>query len=99
MLSSLQLECVRMLYEVLLVPVILYGSDTMIGREKESSGIMVVHMGSLRGLLGIRRMDRMPNLQIREVNGVTKGVVKGLTKVFSDCSVILKEWRIIGLRK
>ena len=31
---ALQLECVRMLHVALLVPVLLYGSETMIWREK-----------------------------------------------------------------
>ena len=35
-----------------------------------------------RGLLGIRRMDRVPNAQIRELRGVTKGVDKRMMKVF-----------------
>ena len=31
-------------------------------------------MDNLRGLLGIRRMDRVPNARIRQLCGVTKGV-------------------------
>ena len=34
--------------------------------EKERSRIMTVHTDNLRGLLGIRRMDRIPNGLIRE---------------------------------
>ena len=34
-------------------------------------------MEKLRGLLGIRRMDRVPNTQIREVCGMTRGFVRG----------------------
>ena len=30
-------------------------------------------MDNLRGLLGIRRMDRVPNAWIRELSGVKKG--------------------------
>ena len=37
---------------------------TMIWREKERSRIRVVHMDNLRGLLGIRRMDKVPNARI-----------------------------------
>ena len=33
-------------------------------------------MDNLRGLLGIRRMDRVPNARIREMCGVVKGVDK-----------------------
>ena len=45
---------------------LLYGSDTMVGKEKDRSRIRVVQMDKLRGLLGIRRMDRVRNARIRE---------------------------------
>ena len=38
------------------------------------SRIRDVQMDNLRGLLGIRRMDRVPNARIRELCGVMKGV-------------------------
>ena len=56
------------------MPVLTYGSETMIWREKERSRIKAVQMDNLRGLLGIRRMDKVPNARIRELCGVTKGV-------------------------
>ena len=37
-------------------------------------------------------MDRIPNVRVREVCGVTKG---GGMKGFSGGSTMLKEWRII----
>ena len=54
--------------------VLLYGSETMIWRKKESSRIRGVQMDNLRGLLGIRRMDRVLNAWIRELFGVVKEV-------------------------
>ena len=41
---------------------------------KERPRIMAAQMDNLRGLLGIRRMNRVPNARIRELCGVTKGV-------------------------
>ena len=38
---SLQLECARVLHESLLVPVLMYGSETMIWREEVRSRIRV----------------------------------------------------------
>ena len=35
----------------------MYGSKTMLWKEKEKSRIRAVQMDSLRGLIGIRRMD------------------------------------------
>ena len=49
---NLQPECARVLHESWLMPVLTHGS------EKERSRIKAVQMGNLRGLLGIRRMDK-----------------------------------------
>ena len=54
---DLQLECARVLHETLFVPVLMYGSETMLWKEKERSRIRAVQMDNLRGLLGIRRID------------------------------------------
>ena len=51
--------------ETLLVPVLMYGSEKMLWKEKERSRIRTVQMDNLRGLHGIRRMDRVLNAQIR----------------------------------
>ena len=67
---DLQLECARVLDETLLVPVLRYDSQIMLWKEKERSRIRAVHMENLRGLLGIMRMDRVPNARIRELRGV-----------------------------
>ena len=58
---SLQLECARVLHESLLVLVLTYGSDTMIWRAEKRSRIRAVQMDNLRGLLDIRRMNKVPN--------------------------------------
>ena len=58
----------------------MYGSETRIWKEKERSRIIAVQTDKLRCLLGIRRMDKVPNPPIRELCGLTKG----LMKVFSD---------------
>ena len=63
----LQLECARVLHETLFVLVLMNGSETMIWKEKERFRIRAVQMDKLRGLLGIRRMDRVPNTNIRVV--------------------------------
>ena len=63
------------LHETLLVPLLTYGSKTMLWKEKRRSRIRAVQMDNLRGLFGIK-MDRDPNAQIRELSRVTKGVDK-----------------------
>ena len=44
---DLQIECARVLHETLLVPVLTYGSETMLWKEKESSKIRTVQMDNL----------------------------------------------------
>ena len=63
------------MHESLLVPVLMYGSETMIWREKERS----------RGLLGIRRMVKVQNAHIVQLCRVMKGVdekVDGVLRCF-----------------
>ena len=64
---DLQLECARVLLESLLVPVLMYGSETMLWKKREGSRVRAVQMDNLRGLLGIKRMDMVPNSRIREL--------------------------------
>ena len=63
----------RVLHESLLVPVHTYGSenDMEIWREKKKSRIKGVHMDNLRVLLGIRRMDKIPNAWTKSVLVIT----------------------------
>ena len=77
---GLQLEYARVLHESLVIPVQMYGSETMIWKEKERSRIKAVQMDNLRGLLGIRRMDKVLNAWIRKlcsderIDGVLWGI-------------------------
>ena len=88
---------VLVLHEILLVPVLTYGNETMLWKEKEISRIRVLQMDNLRGLPGIRRMDRVLKAQIKELCKVTKGVDeridKGVLWWFSN----VESWRRLGL--
>ena len=48
---DLQLECARVLHEALFVHVLMFGSETVVWKEKESSRIRAVQMDNLKGLL------------------------------------------------
>ena len=48
------------------MPILMYGSETMIWNE-ERFRIKVVQMDNPRGLLGIRIMDKVPNARIRKL--------------------------------
>ena len=59
--------------------------DTMLWKEGERSKIRAVQMDNLKGLLGIRRVDRVSNAWIRELRGVTKGGNKRI----DECSPVV----------
>ena len=61
-------SCIR-----LLMPVLMYGSGKMIWKKEERSRIRAVQMDKIRSLLGIRRMDRVPNAWIREMYRTERG--------------------------
>ena len=50
---SLQFECSKLLYEALVMPVLLYNSDSMVWGAKEESRIWAVQIDNLIDLLGI----------------------------------------------
>ena len=57
---------VLILHKILLVPVLMFGSETRLLKDRERSRTRAVQMDNLRGLLGIRRMESFPNTRIRE---------------------------------
>ena len=67
------------LHETLLIPVLMYGGETTTQKE-ERSRIRVVKMENIRVLLGIRRMDRVPNAWIKELCGLVKGEDKRINE-------------------
>ena len=90
---------VLVLHETLLVPFLRYGSETMLWREKERFRIRAVQMDNLRGLLGIMRMDRVPNARIRDMCGVMKGVDERISEGVLRWFSMWRGWKIIGLLK
>ena len=70
---DLQLESARVLHETLLVHVLMFGSEAMLWKENERSRNRTVQIDNITGLLGIRRMDRVPNARISELCSVMKG--------------------------
>ena len=55
-LGFCSLKCDRVLQELMLMTVLIYGSEKIIWKE-EKSRIRAVQMDNLRGLLAIRKMD------------------------------------------
>ena len=70
---NLQLDCARVLHETLLC-LFLCMVVRQLWKEKEKSRVKTLQMDNFRGLLGIRRMDRVLNIRIRELCGVKMGL-------------------------
>ena len=54
------------------MPVLMYGSEKLFWKDKERSTVRVVQVDSLRGWLGIRKIDRVLNTRIRKLWGLKK---------------------------
>ena len=67
--------------ETLLVHVLMYGSEIVLRKKKPR--IQAVQMDNLRGLLGIRRMDRALNAQIMEVVQSDERIDEGIFQWFN----------------
>src|SRR5678815_191057 len=52
----------------------MYSSETMVWNKRYRSKVHCVQMDNLRGVLGVKRIDKMRNERIRELCGVKKGV-------------------------
>src|SRR5678816_1585400 len=51
-----------------------YSSETMVWNKKYRSKVQCVQMDNLRGMLGVKRIDKMRNERFRKLCGVKKGV-------------------------
>ena len=73
--NGLNVECARAtIHNVVLVPTLLYGSETICLKEKEMSRIRALEMDCLRSIVDVRRIDRVRNADVRKVCGVQKGI-------------------------
>ena len=69
-IRGLQLECARGQHEALIVPLLLHGKE---GAER--STVRAVHVDNIRGLLGIRRMNGVPDARIKRFAFIAKGLI------------------------
>src|SRR5678815_2570334 len=53
--KGLSLECARVLHEGMLLPVLMYSSETMVWNKRYRSKVQCVQMDNFRGMLGVRR--------------------------------------------
>ena len=73
---SVSLRVKRELYERIVVPTVMYGSESWGMKVEERSKLDVAEMKCLRSMCRVTRMDRVRNEVVRERVGVTEeGVV------------------------
>ncbi|XP_060809954.1 uncharacterized protein LOC132904043 [Amyelois transitella] len=63
-----------------LVPTLMYGSESWVWQKKHESRINAVEMRALRSMLGVKLSDRIRNSVIRECCDVKEDVVTGIEK-------------------
>ena len=68
-------------------------------KEKERSRIRAVQMDNLKGLLGNKRMDRVPNAQVRELCVVRKGLNERIDDILQWFSHVERDRIAKSLRR
>ncbi|KAI5640894.1 reverse transcriptase (RNA-dependent DNA polymerase) domain-containing protein [Phthorimaea operculella] len=63
-----------------LVPTLMYGSESWVWQKKHESRINAVEMRALRSMIGVKLSDRIKNRVIRERCGIKEDVVTGIEK-------------------
>jgi len=74
--SSLNVEVKRELYERIVVPTVMYGSESWGMKVEERDKLDVAEMKCLRSMCGVTRMDRVRNEVVRGRVGVPEKLSK-----------------------
>ena len=64
------------------------GSETVAWREEGRYRIKALKIENYRSLFGIRRIDRVPDLRVKELSGVTKEIDEMTDESVLQCSGI-----------
>merc|ERR1712148_100523 len=64
------------MYEGIVEPTVLYGSETWTLNLTERRRLEASEMAGLRAMLGVRRLDRVSNMRVRERCGKEKSVLR-----------------------
>ena len=68
----------KLLHQAILLPTLMYGSESWTWLKKDESGINAVEMRSLRRMCGRTLRDRVRNADIREMCDSKKGVITSM---------------------
>jgi len=68
-------------YKALVLPIAIYASETWSLRETEKNLLLTFEMRCLRTLMGISRIQRYRNVDIRQTLGVQKTIVDAIQEL------------------
>src|SRR5215469_12530642 len=71
----MSLEMKRRIFESIVIPKVMYGSDTWSLNAKERNDLEVFEMKGLRSICGVSIRDRVRNVGIRERCGWERGLL------------------------
>ena len=69
---GLGIKAKKCLYEGVIVPTALYGAEAWVMRSAERRKVNVFEMKCLRSLVGVSRMDKVRNEEVRRRDGIEK---------------------------
>ena len=69
---GLDIKAKKCLYEGVIVPMALYGAETRSMRSAERMKVNVLEMKCLRSFVGVSRMDRVRNEEVRRRAGIER---------------------------
>ena len=70
--KGLWIKAKKCLYEGLIVPTALYGAEALGMRSAERGEVNVLEMKCLGSLVGVSRMDRVRNKEVRRRTGIER---------------------------
>ena len=70
--KGLGIKAKKCLYKGVIVPTALYGAEVWCMRSAERRKVNVLEMKCLRSLVGVSRMDRVRNAEVRRSAGIER---------------------------
>lgn len=67
-------DAMKGMYEAIVVPTVLYGSETRVMNASNVSHVEALEMRCLRSMCGFTKCDRLRNERIRQSTGGSNGI-------------------------
>ena len=89
---ELEIKAKKCPYEGIIVPTALYGAKAFLLRSAERRKANVLEIKCLRSLVGVSRMDRFRNEEVRRRAGIERELVSRADQRVLRCICMRKEW-------